>query len=113
MCSVGFNAGAFRALKNNFALPESHLLDVFLCRVAFGDSAGVGEHRLEVARHGEENSTVKHDHVGVSIDGIRAGQEHNFHHNELSVSDQKPSHDSANDPANILKSPRNITDISN
>jgi hypothetical protein len=60
-----------------------------------------------VTRDREEDSTIEYNHVDVAINRIGAGHEYDFHHNELGVSDEKPGHDGADDPADILwKTPR-------
>lgn len=56
--------------------------------------------------HSEENPAIENDHVDSLVDWERAGQEHDFHHDKLSVGYKKPRHDSADDPANILQYPQ-------
>lgn len=79
MGAIWFDARAFGALEDDFALSEAHLLNVLFGGVALRHCSRIGEHRLEVARDGEENSAVEDKHVEISVDWIRARKQHNFH----------------------------------
>lgn len=63
MSTIWLDARAFGALKDDFAFAETHLLNVLFGGVALRHSSGIREHRLKVARDGEEYSEVEDKHV--------------------------------------------------
>jgi hypothetical protein len=67
MRTIGFNATALWTLEDNFALAKTHLLDVFLGCVAQLHCSRITEHCLQMTGYCKEYSTVKNDHVNVSV----------------------------------------------